>query len=56
MRPQVERLKKDSKELKHYMYRLEKEGNKNLAHKMRAKLEYLDSRIYDIENYLAEAV
>lgn len=55
MCPQVERLKKDSKELKHYMYRLEKEGNLHLAHKMKVKLEYLDSRIYDIENYLTEA-
>lgn len=49
MCPQVERLKKDSKELKHYMYRLEKEGNNQLAHKMKAKLEYLNSKIQDIE-------
>lgn len=49
MSPQVERLKKDSKELKHYMYRLEKEGNKYQAHKVKAKLEYLASKIYDIE-------
>lgn len=49
MSPQVERLKRDSKELKHYMYRLEKEGNKHLAHKVKTKLEYLTSKICDIE-------
>jgi hypothetical protein len=49
MTPQIERLKRDSKELKHYMFRLEKEGNKHLAYKVKAKLEYLTSRIYDIE-------
>jgi hypothetical protein len=49
MSPQIERLKRDSKELKHYMYRLEKEGNKHAAHKIKAKLEYLTSKIYDIE-------
>jgi hypothetical protein len=49
MCPQIERLKRDSKELKHFMYRLEKEGNKPQAHKMKAKLEYLNSRITDIE-------
>lgn len=49
MCPQVERLKKDSKELKHYMFRLEKEGNTHAAYKMRTKLEYLNSKIEDIE-------
>ena len=53
MSPQVERLKKDSKELKHYMYRLEKEGNKQGAYKIKAKLEYLTSKIYDIEEEFA---
>lgn len=49
MCPQVERLKRDSKELKHYMFRLEKEGNTHLAYKIKTKLEYLDSKILDIE-------
>lgn len=49
MCPQIERLKKDSKELKHYMFRLEKEGNNQLAYKIKSKLEYLNSRINDIE-------
>jgi len=52
MCPQIERLKKDSKELKHYMYRLEKSGNTHAAHKMKAKLEYLNSKITDIEGEL----
>lgn len=55
MCPQIERLKKDSKELKHYMFRLEKEGNNQLAYKIKSKLEYLNSRINDIE-YLEEGV
>lgn len=46
---QVERLKKDSYELKHYMFRLEKEGNQQLAHKVKKKYEYLVSRIEDLE-------
>lgn len=46
---QVERLKRDSKELKHYMFRLEKEGNKQLAHKVKQKYEYLCSRIEDLQ-------
>jgi hypothetical protein len=54
MCPQVERLKKDSKELKHYMFRLQKEGNTVLAHKIKSKLEYLQSRICDIEDIIEE--
>lgn len=46
---QVERLKKDSKELKHYMFRLEKEGNISLAHKVKQRYEYLNSRIDDMQ-------
>jgi len=52
MAPQIERLKRDSKELKHFMFRLEKEGKDEHAHRMRAKLEYLNSRISDIEEDL----
>tara|TARA_R110000782_G_scaffold21033_2_gene56736 strand:+ start:2143 stop:2307 length:165 start_codon:yes stop_codon:yes gene_type:complete len=50
MAPQIERLKRDSKELKHFLFRLEKEGNTEHAHRMRAKLEYLNSKISDIED------
>ena len=49
MSPQIQRLKQDSKELKHYMYRLEKQGNNNMAHKMKSKLEYLESRIEELK-------
>jgi len=49
MSPQIERLKKDSKELKHYLYRLEKEGNHKQAHKIQTKLEFLNSKIVDIQ-------
>lgn len=41
----LERLKKDSNELKNYMKRVEKEGNSDLAYKLRKKYEYLNSRI-----------
>mgnify|MGYP000914893127 CR=1 FL=1 len=46
---QLERLKKDSKELKHYMFRLEKEGKDQLAKKVKVKYEYLNSKITDLE-------
>jgi PP-loop superfamily ATP-utilizing enzyme len=46
---QIERLKKDSKELKHYLYRLELEGKEKLARKVRIKHEFLSSYITDLE-------
>jgi hypothetical protein len=46
--PKLERLKRDSKELKHYMKRVEKEGNSELAFKLRQKYEFLNSRIEEI--------
>lgn len=49
MSPQIQRLKQDSKELKHYLYRLEKQGNKSMAFKIKSKLEYLESRIEDLK-------
>jgi hypothetical protein len=49
MSPQIERLKRDSKELKHYLYRLEKEGNQKQAYKIQTKLEFLNSKIVDIQ-------
>lgn len=53
--PQIERLKKDSKELKHYIKRLEKEGNDLLAFKLQKKVAYLSSRIDDMREYTATA-
>ena len=38
----------DSKELKHYLYRLEKQGKNSRAHKAKTKLEYLNSRIEEL--------
>lgn len=52
---QIERLKRDSKELKHYMYRMEKRGNYHILHKLKVKYEYLNSRINDIEQELLAA-
>ena len=53
--PQIERLKKDSKELKHYIKRLEKEGNNLLSFKLQKKAAYLSSRIDDMREYTATA-
>lgn len=44
----IERLKKDSNEIKHHMKRVEKVGNFNLAYKLRQKHEYLNSCIDEI--------
>lgn len=44
----LDRLKKDSNELKNYMKRVEKEGNIQLAYKLRKKYEYLNTRIEEI--------
>jgi len=52
---QIERLKRDSKELKHYMNKIEKQGNYQLAHQLKRKYEYLNSRICDIEQELSAA-
>lgn len=46
----IERLKRDSKEIKHYMKRLEKEGKNTLAYKLKRKHEYLNSYISEIEH------
>ena len=45
----IERLKRDSKEIKHHMKRLEKVGNLTLAYKLRQKYEYLNSYIDEIQ-------
>lgn len=46
---QIERLKRDSRELKHYMKKMEKRGDKNLVHKLKTKYEYLNSKIEEVE-------
>ena len=50
---QIERLKKDSKELKHYIQKVERTGNSELVYKLQKKHEYLSSRIEDIKEELA---
>ena len=43
--PQIDRLKKDSNELRHYIKRLEKVGHETLAYKLQKKQAYLQARI-----------
>ena len=50
---QIERLKRDSKELKHYIKKQEKKGDSNLVYKLRAKYEYLNSKISEVEMDIA---
>lgn len=49
MHPQIERLRQDSRELKYYLYRLKKNGRSSTAHRIQAKLDYLDAEIEDIQ-------
>ena len=53
---QLERLKRDQRELGHYLARVKKEGKTKLAYKLQSKLEYLSSTIDDLqEEYLTAA-
>ncbi len=47
---QLERLRKDSAELSHYIHKLNKKGKTQLAFKVERKREYLDSYISDLAN------
>jgi len=49
---QLERLKRDSKELGHYIHKLEKRGNVNKAHALAKKQDFLRSAILDVETRL----
>jgi len=42
---QIERLKKDSRELGHYIHKLNKKGKERTAHKFAQKQVYLDAAI-----------
>jgi uncharacterized membrane protein (DUF106 family) len=46
---QIERLKKDSRELRHYMRKVENKGDSILLFKLQKKHEYLESKLSDIE-------
>ena len=50
---QFERLKRDSKELKHYIQKIEQTGNSDLVYKLQKKHEYLSGRIQDMYEELS---
>jgi phage shock protein A len=47
---QVDRLKKDSHELRNYIHKLTKKGKTDLAYKITRKQQYLDQQIKEIES------
>lgn len=47
---QIERLKKDSRELGHYIHKLEKRGRVDIAHKLARKQSFLDAAIEQVES------
>lgn len=51
---QLERLKRDSRELKTYMRKIEKRGDEVLMFKLQKKHDYLTSRIEDIQEEFAK--
>lgn len=46
---QLERLKKDSKELGHYIHKLNKKGRIDTAYKMQIKKDFLNQQILELE-------
>tara|TARA_B110000503_G_scaffold72394_1_gene111941 strand:+ start:1420 stop:1590 length:171 start_codon:yes stop_codon:yes gene_type:complete len=51
---QVERLRKDSRELGYFMRRLEKRGNSKKVFDLQKKREYLNARIEEMEDFFLE--
>jgi cell division protein FtsB len=47
---QLQRLKQDSKMLEHYIHRLNKHGDKDLAYKMEQKAQFLNKHIAGIQH------
>jgi len=45
---QIERLKKDSRELGHYIHKLNKKGKGDAAHRMIKKQAFLDAAIQQV--------
>lgn len=45
---QIERLKKDSRELGHYIHKLNKKGKSEAAYKMQKKQAFLDAAIAQV--------
>jgi hypothetical protein len=50
-RSQVERLRRDSKELSHYIQKLKKEGNQQKVFSMIKKREFIERQLSDMEEY-----
>lgn len=50
-RSQVERLRRDSKELTHYIQRLKKEGDQQKVYTMLKKREFIERHLSDMEEY-----
>ena len=46
---QIERLRKDSRELGHYIHKLQKRGKLDTAYKMAKKQAFLESAISQVE-------
>ena len=46
---QLERLRRDEREMGHYKARLKKEGKEQLAYRIQKKQDYLSARIQDLE-------
>ncbi len=46
---QLERLRKDSTELSHYVHKLTRKGKEELAHKVERKRMFLDDHINELE-------
>jgi phage shock protein A len=46
---QLERLRKDSAELGHYVHKLNRKGKNELAHKVEKKRRYLDDYISELQ-------
>lgn len=49
---QVERLKRDARELEYFKRRLQLRGNHTKAYNMQKKCDYLNSRIEELEEIL----
>lgn len=47
---QIERLKKDSRELGHYIHKLNKKGKAQAAHRMIKKQAFLDAAIQQVNS------
>lgn len=47
---QLERLRRDSRELGHYIHKLQKKGKSDLAYKIAKRQSFLDAAINGFEN------